>query len=784
MSEVQRDEVMPRGAWQFDQEVTHQGWMATALHIFMRIAHFRPSVRVMRLPCSMPMPMQNPSLPRKIHPFPLFAGITTAIAAVLALSSASQGTPLYWDTNGTTAAYGNFAGSWNGVLTNWNTDATGGAGGSLTATPTSSDALNIVGAGATGIIVVSGNQTAASIDFANTANLAAMRVGTAGGPVMSLNVTGDITDTGVGGADIRVVNMNLSNAATILTANSISIGVISFAEESFTNAQHWSTGYNMTAFTQFGIGRGNGNYTYTQTGGIVTVNDTGRGISFNAGAPGDATSSTRLHTYNLNGGEIRVARIGVNIQNDGDNNTLFRYSSNARLEFNDGTIRNNATNSTLHFQNGLSVKDYNGSGTKDMQYNTHLPLTVALSQTGTHTINAEGASSQIFVTPGAQFIDKTGEAGTLTKTGLGSLILTGNGPVAANSWTGSTTVSAGTVSTDYSRIAGQAATGGTDNLNNAYSAVSSLVLNGGNFSLVGRSSADAGSATSIALNAGVAGMQVNVGSTTGLVVGQSVTNANLPAGTHIRRIINATTIELSAMSTSTTNQTGQTLDFGAATFTNTQTVNSVDLRLDATFTVTPGTGTSTTLLSFGDVTGSGKLTKAGTGKLQLTGTVAYTGPTAINAGTLEFASASDQTITAAITGTASGTFVKSGAGILTISSNPAGANTFSGAVIVNGGTLSNASSGKGLMFATSFTVNNGGILLAPCSSLGFGAMGALTVNAGGNSVTFSGFNARIPSLRSATTCKLSSVGKPAALSVLTSRLTCASRAFKRSPLNA
>jgi fibronectin-binding autotransporter adhesin len=659
-----------------------------------------------------------------------FAGIHTAIATILVLSSAAQGTPLYWDTNGTAADFGNFAGAWDGTNLFWNSDATGGAGGTLTATPTSSDALSIVGAGATGVIVVSGTQTAASIDFANTANLAAMRVGTAGGPVMSLNVTGDITDSGAGGADLRIVNMNLSNAATILTANSITIGVVNFAEESFGNAQYWTTGYNMTMATQFTLGRGNGNYTYTQSNGIITVNDTNRGVSFNTAS--NNTSNTRLHRYIFDGGEIRVARIGVNVQNDGNNNNSDQWSSTASLEFNDGIIQNVAANGSLLFQNGLAFKDYTGVGTKDIQFNTQLPLTVALSQTGTHTLNANGANSTIIVTPGAQLVDKSGEAGTLTKIGLGNLILTGGGPVAVNSWTGATTVTAGNVTTDFSLIGGQAATGGTDSLSNAYSAASQLVLNGGNFELKGRSSAVATSETGVTLPAGTAASSLNVSmtSTAGLVVGQSVTNDNLPAGTYIRRILSGTQVELSAMSTSTTAQTGRTLNFGAADFANTQTINSVDLQLDATATVTPGTGTSTTLLSFVDVTGSGKLTKAGAGVLKLTGTVSHTGPTAINAGTLEFASSSDQTITAAITGTASGTLVKSGSGILTINSAP-GANSFNGAVIVNEGTLANADSGKGLLWASSFTVNNGGILTVSSSGLGFGPMGALTVNAGG-----------------------------------------------------
>jgi len=661
--------------------------------------------------------------------------VTTAVFALFARLNSAHAQDLYWDTNGSAAGFGNFAGAWNGTNLFWNSDPTGGAAGTLSSSTSALNKVIFAGAGNTGEVVVSGNQTVGSIDFANTGNLVALRVGTAGGPVMSLAVNGNITDSGVGFADVRVVNMNQSNAATILTANSISTGVISFAEESFSNAQFWSTGYNMTATTQFNLGRGNGNYTYTQTGGIVTVIEPTRGIAFNAGQPWSPTSSTRQHTYNLNGGELRVGRIGVNSQNDGNNNLTDIYSSNARLEFNDGTIQNVTPNGSLLFQNGLSFNTFNGTGSRDMQYNTSRPLVVALSGTGTHTINADGASSTVIVTPGAQFVDKTGENGTLRKTGLGNLIFTGGNPLAINSYTGSTTVSAGTVSTDYNRIAGIAASGGTDNLSDGYSAASQLVLDGGNYTMVGRGSATASSATGVTLAAGTSAsaLNVNVGSTAGLVIGQSVSNANLPAGTYIRRIIDGSTIELNAMPMQTTAQTGQTLNFGAATFNNTQTINDVSLLQNATVTVTPGAGTSTTLLSFGNVAGSGGLTKAGAGTLKLTGDITHSGTIAINAGTLEFASEGNKTIIAPLTGTVAGTFVKSGAGTLTMDSIPAnGRHEFFGAVIVNGGTLVSAEAAEGFFRASSYTVNNGSALTGlGGSAFGYGPMGSLTVNAGG-----------------------------------------------------
>jgi len=658
--------------------------------------------------------------------------LTAAILLSAILAPAVQAQNLYWDTNGVSldpTPYGGFAGNWNGTATNWNSDSTGGAGGFLTATTTSSNALQIVGAGATGNILMTGNQTAGSIDFANSTS-ANLIIGDRNSDARSLNVTGNITDSGAGSVILGVLNRNASAAATVLVAGSISVGDVSFAEGDFGTDQYWTTGYDITAFGEFRIGLGNGNYTYTQTGGTVRVDDVNRGINFNGtGAQQSPTTSTKSHIYNLNGGVLRAGEIGDNTRNLGDNNTAAQYSSNARLEFNSGTIGNNVPDGTLLFQNGLSFNTYNGTGTKDMQYNTSRPLVVALSQNGTHTLNADGASSTIIVTPGAQFVNKTGENGTLTKTGLGNLVFTGGNPSAVNSYTGNTTVNAGTVSTDYNRIAGIAATGGTDNLSDGYSAASQLVLDGGNYALVGRGSAAASSAN-VTLNAGSAGLQVTVPSTAGLVIGQSVTNANLPAGTYIRRIINGTTIELNALSTSTSNLTGQTLNFGAATFNNTQTINNVSILQNATVTVTPGAGSSTTLLSFGDVSGTGGLTKSGNGTLKLTGAVTHDGTIAISAGTLEFASASNATLTKTISG--SGNLVKSGAGTLTLSHPTAGGNTFTGAVVVNGGTLAGSGGARAFNTASSFTVNSGGVLESlGADAFAFNGGMNLTLNASG-----------------------------------------------------
>lgn len=383
-----------------------------------------------------------------------------------------------------------------------------------------------------------------------------------------------------------------------------------------------------------------------------------------------------------------------------------RYAANGSFVFNSGTVQPRSGANTL-FQNGAARTS---GSTADTQFNTSKPITIALAGTGTHEFNAPGGTNgNIFVTPSAQIRDQAGQAGTLLKTGSGSLILTGDGPVAVNDWTGASTVSAGTLRVDYSQIAGTATSGSTTALANAYSAASQLVLNGGNFTLTGRANAAASSQTNRSMNATTYNLTVT--STAGMVVGQAVTNANLPAGTYIRRITNATTVELNALITGTTNLTGQTFDFAAANFTSSQTINDVLLQQTGTVTVIPAG--DATLLTFGTVSGAAGFVKAGTGMLRLTGPLSYTGTTNISAGTVDFSPASgSSTLAGSVIG--SGTFLKTGGGTTIIGGT---GNTFTGPLNITAGTLqigtattSNATTQK-LGVTSAVTVGDGARLV-------------------------------------------------------------------------
>jgi autotransporter-associated beta strand protein len=112
------------------------------------------------------------------------------------------------------------------------------------------------------------------------------------------------------------------------------------------------------------------------------------------------------------------------------------------------------------------------------------------------------------------------------------------------------------------------------------------------------------------------------------------------------------------------------------------------------------------------------LTKGGLGNVTLAGAARYTGATALNAGTLTFGSASDQTLPGAISG--AGSLAKTGAGILRLGGN----NAYTGETLIGAGTVvadhSNAlgPNGAGTVIASGATLDVGGALAANALRLG------------------------------------------------------------------
>ena len=288
-----------------------------------------------------------------------------------------------------------------------------------------------------------------------------------------------------------------------------------------------------------------------------------------------------------------------------------------------------------------------------------------------------GTSSGIQVSNSTVSLTLSGAAGNttgaLTKSGAGTLILSG-----ANTYTGSTTISAGTLQI------GNAGTTGSLSTSSAITNNATLAFNRTNTVTQGTDFASTISGTGNLIQAGSGNLVL--------------TGANSYSGS---TIIQAGTLQIG--------NGGTTGGLGSA--------NSITNNATLAFNRSDAF-TFSTLIS-----GTGGIRQAGSGTTILTANNTYTGATAISSGTLELAPASGtNTLTGNVTG--AGALVKSGAGTIILAPAMSANNTFSGALSVNGGVLQigNATTGNNqtqrLTAVTSINVASGATLtLGATSSL-------------------------------------------------------------------
>ena len=310
---------------------------------------------------------------------------------------------------------------------------------------------------------------------------------------------------------------------------------------------------------------------------------------------GLAALNTVLHRdgstgyVNLNGGTLDTTRLSIDAESSGQ----------FYIAFNGGTFRARASSaldestdkggiSTFQVQNGGAVIDSNGNS----------PETVlAFTRKG---------------------------AGGLTKLGLGTLTFSGG------SYTGATTVTAGTLNLSFNKRATGVA---RDIVSDFYDRTSRLVLNGGNLAVTGRATVPA---VTKSFTVGVSASPcARGGNTAGLVAGMPVSGLHIPTNSYIAYIKDTARFMLSQAAT---NGTGASvsLTFGGVTNTTWQTIDNVELQQSATITVNATNGPGTALC-VGAITGAGGLTKDGNGTLALNGTNSYGGATLIKGGTLKLA---------------------------------------------------------------------------------------------------------------------------------------------------
>jgi hypothetical protein len=192
--------------------------------------------------------------------------------------------------------------NWNsGGSAQWSNPATWAEG----AVPTVDD--NVLLKFNSSITISNGiNAVANTVALSNAANNLTLIIDKGG----SLAVSGAITDTGAGIADIRVNNTNAANAASILTASAVACREFSLPSDP-ASPQYFTTGYDMTLSSWINVNYGNPTYgnTYRQTNGTITIPNGGYGIVLMDATAKPTTNS--FGRYILDGGTLKSDRIGA-----------------------------------------------------------------------------------------------------------------------------------------------------------------------------------------------------------------------------------------------------------------------------------------------------------------------------------------------------------------------------------------------------------------------------------------------------------------------------------------
>lgn len=148
-------------------------------------------------------------------------------------------------------------------------------------------------------------------------------------------------------------------------------------------------------------------------------------------------SAAGQSTLDINGGTLNGGTMILNVLNGSITNTV---------NLNNGVITANlirrdydGSSVVFNFNDGIIANKTNSDLTITRGANATQNMVISLSEYGTHNFNADTGRT-ITVSSTATLANKTGESGTLNKTGNGTLLLQGN-----NTYTGTTTVNAGTL---------------------------------------------------------------------------------------------------------------------------------------------------------------------------------------------------------------------------------------------------------------------------------------------------------------------------------------------------
>ncbi|MEP7255011.1 MAG: autotransporter-associated beta strand repeat-containing protein [Ferruginibacter sp.] len=423
-----------------------------------------------------------------------------------------------------------------------------------------------------------------------------------------------------------------------------------------------------------------------------------------------------------------------------------------------------AANGTIALTTGSSILKYTGSGhssNRIIATSTDGSI-IDASGTGTLTltggVTSGGGSDDVELTGtgvGAMNSVIATSGGLLDKTGAGTWIFG-----AANTYTGTTTVSAGKLEYGINNAISTGAvtvSGGTLDMKTFSDAVGTVTVSGGGI-ITGTTGVLTGSSYAVQSGtiSGILGGTGALTKTTSGTVILSGTNTYTGVTTISAGILSVSTIgdggvagNLGAATNAAANLVlnGGTLQYTGAT-ASTNRNYTLPNGTTSTFEIT--TGANTLTISGASTATSGALTKTGAGKLQLSGANGYTGTTTISAGTLSYG-VSNALSNGAVIVNDGGIYDLNGfsdvIGALTVNSGTTGGSVTTGAgtltlggnVSSTGGAANASISGNLALAATrTFTITNGADGLT-VSAIISGATFGVT-KAGNGTLTFSGVN--------------------------------------------
>ena len=404
---------------------------------------------------------------------------------------------------------------------------------------------------------------------------------------------------------------------------------------------------------------------------------------------------------------------------------------------------------------GNGTLQWNGSNTQDVSSR------LAINNGVNATLNV-GSNTVTLATPfGAS------GSGSLTMAGSGTLILP-----ASETYTGTTTVSAGTLQLGNGTSSGSVAGNISDNSTLAWMPAGSLTYGGvisgygsvsqsssgtlvltGTNTYTGQTTVSSGTLQlgNGTLNGSVAGnISTSSGSNVVYQPYSSVTYSGVISGSGSMTMSGSGTLTLTGTNTytGTTTVSAGTLQLGNGTSNGSVAGN---ISVGATLTWMPANS-----LTYGGVmSGSGTVTKSGSGTLTLTGTNTYTGLTTVSTGALQLGNGSTSgsvagnisngssvvfmpngSLSYGGTISGSGSVSQSGSGTLTLT----GSNSYSGGTTIAGGTVSFANGSLGSSGAITFSGNgtlqwNGSNTQDVSSRLAITGGVNATLNVGSNTVT-------------------------------------------------